>query len=96
MGPYSHIVIAQRLAETIRPENPQAYYWGAVAPDIRYLVDGMPRRTTHIPVEKITAYMLSYPEQKPFLQGYLVHCLSDTLNIAGIIHRKFPFRRQKG
>jgi hypothetical protein len=94
MGPYSHIVIAQRLEKTVQPDDLQEYYWGALAPDIRYLVDGMPRSATHIPVEEIAEYMVSYPERKPFIQGYLVHCLSDSLNIPGIIHRKFPFRVQ--
>jgi hypothetical protein len=95
MGPYSHIVIAQGLEETIRPDNLQEYYWGAVAPDIRYLVVGMPRNATHISVDKIAAYMRNYPERKAFLQGYLVHCVSDSLNFPGIIQRKIPFNRQK-
>ena len=95
MGPYSHIVIASKLEKTIGPDNLQEYYWGAVAPDIRYLVTGMARSETHIPVEKILDYQVQHPQLKAFLQGYLVHCLSDELDLPLIIQKKFPFNLQK-
>ena len=95
MGPYSHIVIASKLETTIRPDNLQEYYWGAVAPDIRYLVTGMSRSETHIPVEKILDYQVQHPQLKAFLQGYLVHCLSDQYDLPLIVQQKFPFSLQK-
>ena len=95
MGPYSHIVIASKLEADIQPEDVQEYYWGAVAPDIRYLVAGMWRNQTHLPTEKILVYMFCYPELRAFLQGYLVHCLSDSLDLPQIIQQKFPFNLQK-
>ncbi len=48
MGPYSHIVIANELETFIKPDNLQEFYWGAVAPDVRYVVRGMPKKQTHL------------------------------------------------
>ena len=73
MGPYSHIVVAGQLATYIQPENPSEYYWGAVAPDIRYLIAGMPRSQTHISAERILSYRVQYPALRDFVKGYLVH-----------------------
>lgn len=95
MGPYSHIIVASELETYIKPDNPQEYYWGAIAPDIRYLVAGMNRRQTHISPEEIRGYLSQYPHLKSFLQGYLVHCLSDKLDLSTIIQRKFPLSWQK-
>jgi len=95
MGPYSHIILASELETHIKPVNPQEYYWGAIAPDIRYLVAGMSRSQTHISPEEILGYLGQYPHLKSFLQGYLVHCLSDKLNLPIIIQRKFPLYWQK-
>lgn len=95
MGPYSHIVIASELETYIKPNKSQEYYWGAIAPDIRYLVIGMDRGQTHISSEKIMDYIVQYPQLKSFLQGYLVHCLSDELDLPQIIQKKFPFILQK-
>ena len=91
MGPYSHIVIANELIQFIKPENEDDYYWGAVAPDVRYLVQNMPRKHTHFSAEKILNLMIKYPEQKDFLQGYLVHCLTDKIEIRRILQKRFPF-----
>ncbi|MBE9523482.1 MAG: hypothetical protein IMY76_00180 [Chloroflexi bacterium] len=95
MGPYSHIVIASELESYIKPDHAQEYYWGAVAPDIRYLVTGMLRSQTHISSEKILGYVVQYPELEDFLKGYLVHCLMDQLDCSQIIQHKFPFNLQK-
>ena len=95
MGPYSHIVIAGELEAYLNPDNSREYYWGAVAPDIRYIVPGMPRSKTHISPEKIVNYMVQYPQLKNFLQGYLVHCVSDQLNLPKIINRRSLFVLQK-
>jgi hypothetical protein len=91
LGPYSHIVIANELESYINPANLEEYYWGAVAPDVRYLVKDMTKKQTHIPTDKILELMTQHPHQMPFLQGYLVHCLTDQLNLKRIIRQKFPF-----
>ena len=95
MGPYSHYVIANLLENTIQPEDASEYYWGAVAPDVRYLLPGMNRNHTHLPSQSISATMDVYPQLKDFLRGYLVHCLSDDINILHIIKRKIPYKFQK-
>jgi len=95
MGPYSHVILASELETYIKPDNPQEYYWGTIAPDIRYIVAGMSRSQTHISPEEILGYIGLYPHLKSFLQGYLVHCLSDKLNLPKIIYRKFPIYWQK-
>ena len=91
MGPYSHIVIANELESFIKPENKKEYYWGAVAPDVRYLKKNMPRKQTHFSYEKIQSYLIQYPDLKDFLNGYLIHCLTDKLSIKKIIRKRFPF-----
>lgn len=91
MGPYSHIVIASELESFIRPDNLEEYYWGAVAPDVRYLVKGITKRQTHFSAEIISEYMLQYPRYRSFLQGYLIHCLTDKLDLQRIIQQRFPF-----
>jgi hypothetical protein len=90
MNPYSHLVIAAKLAAQLQPENRQAYYWGAIAPDMRYLA-AMPRRQTHIPARRILEFGEKYPDLEPFLQGYLVHCLSDEVDLADVFFRHLPF-----
>jgi hypothetical protein len=91
MGPYSHIVIANELESFIKPENKKEYYLGAVAPDVRYLKENMPRKQTHFSYEKILNYLVQYPDLKDFLNGYLIHCLTDKLSIKKIIGKRFPF-----
>jgi len=95
MGPYSHLVVARELEAYTQPADAQEYYWGAIAPDVRYLVVGMSRTQTHISVEKILGYVAQYPELKDFLKGYLVHCLSDEIDFPKIMGQKFPFCLQK-
>ena len=91
MGPYSHIVIANELESFIKPIDKKEYYWGAVAPDVRYLKKNMTRKQTHFSYEKILNYLVQYPELKDFLNGYLIHCLTDKLDIKSIIEKRFPF-----
>ena len=91
MGPYSHIVIANELETFVKPDNVQENYWGAVAPDVQYVVRGMPKKQTHLSSEKIADYIHKYPQHKDFLMGYLIHCLSDQLSLRRIIRAKFPF-----
>lgn len=90
MNTYSHLVIADEIKYRMQPDNSQEYYWGAIVPDVRNLV-GMHRSQTHLPSEKILSYIAQYPDLKPFLQGYLVHCLTDELDLASIFASKFPF-----
>ncbi|HEU0294440.1 MAG TPA: hypothetical protein VFR47_17000 [Anaerolineales bacterium] len=90
MNPYSHIVVASKLVTLVDPEDTQEYYWGAIAPDIRYLA-AMQRHQTHIHPEKIAGFMFQYPHLKSFLQGYLVHCLSDEVELGQVFFQHFPF-----
>ena len=83
------------MESRLRPEDPQAYYWGSVAPDIRYLA-GISRNQTHITTEKICEYMVQYPNLRSFLQGYLVHCLTDQIDLASILYHCFPLNLLKG
>lgn len=95
MGPYSHIILASKLEHYIKPGDHREYYWGAIAPDSRYIVNGMNRNHTHISPGEILNYVDQYPHLKPFLQGYLVHCVSDLIDLSKIIRSNFPFIWQK-
>jgi hypothetical protein len=90
MNPYSHIVVASKLESLVKPEDPKDYYWGAVAPDIRYLAV-VPRQQTHVAPQRIAEFLYRYPHLKSFLQGYLVHCLSDQLHMREIFFPHIPF-----
>lgn len=90
MNPYSHIVVASKLEPFVKPENLKEYYWGTIAPDIRYLA-AMQRQQTHLPSRKIVEFISQYPHLKSFLQGYLVHCLSDEIDLGEIFFQHFPF-----
>jgi hypothetical protein len=90
LNPYTHLVIASRLEAGLSPHEPREYYWGAIAPDIRYLA-GVPRQSTHLPSQKISAYAAQYPRLKSFLLGCLVHCLADEVDLRAVFTRHFPF-----
>jgi hypothetical protein len=90
MNPYSHLVIASKIEALVHPENAPEYYWGAIAPDIRYLA-AMPRKQTHLPSQRIVGLISQYPYLKSFLQGYLVHCLTDEIELEGVFFKHFPF-----
>jgi hypothetical protein len=90
MNPYSHIVLASKLEAFVNPENVQEYYWGAIAPDIRYLA-ALQRQQTHISSQRIVRFIVQYPHLKSFLQGYLVHCLSDEIELGHVFFQHFPF-----
>lgn len=96
MGPYSHIIIADKLIYFLKPDNLNEYYWGTVAPDIRFLIKGMTKKHTHFSGEKISYYLREYPQCRSFLQGYLVHCLTDKIDLQKIIQQRFPFSLVKG
>ena len=95
MGPYSHYVIANYLESHLKPENISEYYWGSVAPDVRYLIPGMNRQKTHLPPRIIQGNFDRYPDLKDFLKGYLVHCICDRVNILQIVQGKFPYNVHK-
>ena len=90
MNIYSHLVIADELKPYIQPDNNQEYYWGAVIPDIRNIA-GIRRSQTHLSAEQILNDMGQYQALKSFLQGYLVHCLTDQLDLVSIFNKQFPF-----
>lgn len=95
MGPYSHLIIASRLASQIKPDNPGEYYWGAVAPDARYTAK-LRRSKTHISTPQIMGFIHQYPHLKSFLQGYLVHCISDKIFLGRLLFPYFPFTILRG
>lgn len=49
------------------------------------------RQQTHISSQRIVRYIFNYPHLKSFLQGYLVHCLSDEIELGHIFFQHFPF-----
>lgn len=95
MNSFSHIVIATKLEPLVQPKDPPDYYWGAVAPDIRYLA-AMRRWQTHRPTQEIVGWLDRYPHLGSFVQGYLVHCLTDHIDLARIFYRRLPFSVLKG
>jgi len=94
MNPYTHIVIASRLESLVQPEDPPEYYWGAVAPDMRYLA-AMRRAQTHLPAQQILELGQRYPHLVSFVQGYLVHCLADQLDLGRVFFQHLPFSALK-
>ncbi len=91
MNPYSHLVLASRLQAEIRPANPADYYWGTVAPDLRYTA-GLRRTQTHLPPEKILEFRASYPELKSFIDGYMIHCLADEVELWALLEKRWFLR----
>lgn len=86
---YSHLVVAQALLPHLQPASPAEYYWGAVAPDIRYAA-GLRRRQTHRPAKEVRGWLDSAPELRDFVLGYLVHILTDERDAAGALYDRFP------
>ena len=50
----------------------------------------MKRAQTHLSSKVILEYVNRYPHLKSFLQGYLVHCLTDEIKLKDIVFRNFP------
>lgn len=95
MNPYSHLVIASKLETLVDPTSKPEYYWGAIAPDVRYLA-AVRREQTHFAPQRINALISEYPHLKSFLQGCLVHCLCDELALEKVFFHFFPFALFKG
>ena len=91
MHSYSHLVIAAELEKDIQPQQANEYYWGAVMPDIRYIAD-MQRNQTHLSAESILEYRNKYPESDSFIKGYLIHCLTDLVDLHGLLNQRILFR----
>jgi hypothetical protein len=91
MHPFSHLVIASELEKDIQPRQTNEYYWGAVVPDIRYVTE-MERSQTHLSTESILAYMNKYPELDSFIKGYLIHCLTDLVDLHALLNQRILFR----
>jgi hypothetical protein len=97
MGPYSHYFLAAKLESTIQPENRKEYYWGAVAPDIRYLAN-MRRSQTHLELDRLKELISYYPHLCSFLSGYQVHILIDQFDqeeILRMVSASFPLNLLK-
>jgi len=86
---YSHLVVAQAILPHLQPVDLPEYYWGAVAPDIRYAA-GLHRSQTHRPVEEVCGWLDSEPQLRDFILGYLVHILTDERDAAGVLYDGFP------
>jgi hypothetical protein len=91
MNPYSHLVLASRLQAELQPSNPAEYFWGTVAPDIRYTAR-LPRAQTHLGAEQILAWRAQYPEMESFIQGYLIHCLADEVELWALLEKRWYLR----
>lgn len=91
MNPYSHLVIAAELEKYTQPRQADEYYWGAIVPDIRYIAD-MRRNQTHLSAERILEYRDKYPELDSFIKGYLVHCLTDFVDLQALLKQRILFR----
>lgn len=91
MNPYSHLVLAKRLLDLAQPANLADYYWGNVAPDLRYTAR-LPRPQTHLPIEQILALRAEYPNLSSFLQGYLIHCLADEVELWALLEKRWYLR----
>jgi hypothetical protein len=89
MGPYSHYVLAAKLAPVLQPRDPEAYAWGSIIPDIRYLA-GMRRDHTHLSRAHLINLTARYPHLKSFLLGYQVHCLIDEIDVSCVVGAAFP------
>lgn len=90
VNPYSHLVIASKVESLIGPTNSEAYHWGAIAPDIRYVAD-IQRSQTHRSAQQIMALIPHHPHLQSFLKGYLVHCLTDEVDLEAAFHSHVPF-----
>jgi hypothetical protein len=89
MQPFSHLVLASNLEARLAPASLPDYYWGAVAPDIRYIA-GMRRSQTHLPARTLLDLIPTYPHLQSFIQGYLVHCLTDEIDLERIFFSRLP------
>ena len=87
MNPYSHLAIARQLEKEIKPAVRVDYFWGAVAPDIRY-VAGRRRHTTHIRPERILKFFSKFPHLDSFIRGYLIHCLTDDVDLDSLVEQR--------
>jgi hypothetical protein len=76
--PYSHIVLAERIAKdaSLPIVEKAQYYAGAFYPDIRYYTK-QPREKYHFAVEKLESYEQTTEVSKDFSLGYKVHLLID-------------------
>ena len=91
MNPYSHLVIASQLEKDIMPTLPNEYYWGAVVPDIRHIC-GLHRSQTHLSPELLVGLTGRHPQLKSFIQGYLIHCLTDLVELKLLLQQQILLR----
>jgi hypothetical protein len=89
MNTYTHYRLAAMLEPLFAPQQLADYYWGAVAPDVRYLA-GQPRAQTHRSRTELLALHARYPQCASFIQGYQVHCLLDEIDLTKVILGAFP------
>jgi hypothetical protein len=90
MNTYTHFYLASKVEALFSPQQPADYFWGAVAPDVRYLA-GLPRAQTHRARGDLMAMHARHPQCQSFLQGYQVHLLLDEIDLPRLILSAFPF-----
>ncbi len=93
--PYSHFVLAQRVAEEggFAIQDQAGYALGAFMPDIRYFTK-LPREKYHFPASELEPYCNHDNVSKDFLLGYEVHLLIDEVwedpDMKEAYYRAFP------
>lgn len=87
MNPYSHLVLAAQVEDEVAPLDRAEYYWGAVAADVRYTAH-VRRALTHLPPEEAVGFFEKYPYLESFVQGYVVHLVTDLLKFRALLQRR--------
>jgi hypothetical protein len=87
MKPYSHFAVAAQLENDIHPILPGQYFWGALAPDLRLLA-GFSHQRTHLSSDAIFRFLNKYPNLESFIQGYLIHCLTDDVEVGKLLRQR--------
>jgi len=87
MNPYSHLILAAQLEDEAAPADRAEYYWGAVAADARYTAR-VRRAQTHLPPEQAVGFFEKYPHLESFVQGYVVHLVTDLLKFRALLQQR--------
>jgi len=92
---YSHLITSSIIKNKIEISDFNAYYFGTVFPDIRYLLK-LPRHYTHLPSDEVLDYITEFEKDKNFLIGYYLHCVLDELDLPALISGKIPAKLLQG
>lgn len=95
MNNYSHLVLANEMVAYLQPTDLESYFLGAIIPDVRYYAK-LPRKQTHIKLDRILAFVTKYPHLRDFILGYWVHCCIDRVDPPKMLLQRPPFNLIKG